>query len=64
MLRSTLVPSAVDVHWPQRLALLFEGSERAVAAQVAAARELMGAEPAGEEAWAGYLRRMLAAVTQ
>jgi glycolate oxidase FAD binding subunit len=51
VLRSTLVPSAVDVHWPERLALLFEGSERAVAAQIEAARELIGAEPAGEEIW-------------
>jgi glycolate oxidase FAD binding subunit len=52
ILRSTLVPSAVDVHWPDRLALLFEGSERAVAAQVEVARELVGAEPAGDEIWA------------
>jgi glycolate dehydrogenase FAD-binding subunit len=52
VLRSTLVPSAVDVHWPDRLALLFEGSERAVAAQVEAARDLIGGEPAGEEVWA------------
>jgi glycolate oxidase FAD binding subunit len=52
VLRSTLVPSAVDVHWPQRLALLFEGSRRAVVAQVAAAHELIGAEPAGDEIWA------------
>jgi glycolate oxidase FAD binding subunit len=51
VLRSTLVPSAVDLHWPDRLALLFEGSERAVEARVEAARELMGAEPAGEEIW-------------
>ena len=47
VLRSALVPSAVDVHWPDRLVLLFEGSERAVAAQVEAARGLIGAEPAG-----------------
>jgi glycolate oxidase FAD binding subunit len=51
VLRSTLVPSAVDVHWPERLALLFEGSERAVAAQIDAARQLIGAEPAGDEVW-------------
>ncbi len=56
-LRSTLVPSAVDMHWPGRLALLFEGSERAVEAQVAAARELLGAEPAGEEVWAEAAER-------
>jgi glycolate oxidase FAD binding subunit len=52
VLRSTLVPSALDVHWPERLALLFEGSERAVAAQVEAARELVGAGSAGEDIWA------------
>jgi glycolate oxidase FAD binding subunit len=57
VLGSTLVPSAVDVHWPQRLALLFEGSERAIAAQVAAARELIGAEPAGDEIWAEAAER-------
>jgi glycolate oxidase FAD binding subunit len=51
VLRSTLVPSSVDVHWPERLALLFEGSERAVVAQVDAARQLIGAEPAGDEIW-------------
>ena len=51
VLRSTLVPSAVDVHWPDRLALRFEGSERAVTAQVESARELIGAEPAGEDVW-------------
>ena len=62
VLRSTLVPSAVDVHWPQRLALLFEGSERAVAAQVASARELVGAEHAGEEVWAEAAERQSAAL--
>jgi len=61
VLRSTLVPSAVDVHWPDRLALLFEGSERAVAAQVDAARELIGAEPAGDEIWADAAERQSAA---
>jgi glycolate oxidase FAD binding subunit len=61
VLRSTLVPSAVDVHWPDRLALLFEGSEQAVEAQVAAARELIGAEPAGDEVWAEAAERQGAA---
>jgi glycolate oxidase FAD binding subunit len=59
VLRSTLVPSAVDVHWPDRLALLFEGSERAVEAQVAAARDLCGAEEAGEGVWAEAGERQL-----
>ena len=57
VLRSTLVPSAVDVHWPERLALLFEGSDRAVAAQVDTAGELIGAEPAGDEIWAEAAER-------
>jgi glycolate oxidase FAD binding subunit len=61
VLRSGLVPSAVDVHWPERLALLFEGSERAVAAQLAAARELIRAEPAGDEVWAEAAERQAAA---
>jgi glycolate oxidase FAD binding subunit len=42
VLRSQLVPSAVDLLWPGRLALLFEGTERAVRAQVDAARALVG----------------------
>lgn len=62
VLRSALVPSAVDVHWPERVALLFEGSERAVAAQVGAARELIGAELAGEEIWAEAAERQAEAV--
>jgi glycolate oxidase FAD binding subunit len=45
---STLVPSAVDLLWRRaggsRLAVLFEGSERAVAAQLETARELLGGE--------------------
>ena len=61
VLRSGLTPSAVDIHWPDRLALLFEGSARAVAAQVEAARELIGAEPAGEEVWVDAAERQAAA---
>jgi glycolate oxidase FAD binding subunit len=57
VLQSVLVPSAVDVHWPDRLALVFEGSERAVAAQVEAARELIGAEPAPDEIWGDAAHR-------
>ena len=43
--RSQLVPSALDLLWQgdgSRLALLFEGTERACAAQLEAARELVG----------------------
>ena len=52
--RSALVPSAVDLFWngsSGRLGLLFEGSERAVAAQLETASELIGGEEAGEEVW-------------
>jgi glycolate oxidase FAD binding subunit len=52
--RSTLVPSAVDLLWKgtgSRLALLFEGSERAVAAQLAASGSLLGGEAASAEIW-------------
>jgi glycolate oxidase FAD binding subunit len=52
--RSTLEPSAVDLLWRRgaaRLAVLFEGSERAVAAQLEAAAELLGGGVAAEEIW-------------
>ena len=61
LLRSTLVPSAIDMHWPGRLALLFEGSERAVAAQIAAAGELVGGAAMGEDVWGEVAERQLAA---
>jgi glycolate oxidase FAD binding subunit len=57
LLGSTLVPSAFDLHWPDRLALLFEGSERAVAAQVKA----FGGQQAGDEVWAEAAERQRAA---
>jgi glycolate oxidase FAD binding subunit len=44
VLRSQLVPSAVDLLWPGSLGLLFEGSERAVAAQLATAKTLVGGD--------------------
>lgn len=42
LLGSQLQPSALDVLHPGRVAVLFEGSERAVAAQVAATLSLVG----------------------
>jgi glycolate oxidase FAD binding subunit len=51
VLRSTLVPAALDLLWPGRLALLFEGSERAVEAQLEEALALLGGEDAGDEVW-------------
>jgi glycolate dehydrogenase FAD-binding subunit len=50
ILRSTLVPSAIDVTG-ERLAVMFEGSVAAVAFQLEAARALVGGEPAGDEVW-------------
>ena len=52
LLRSQLQPSALDVLHPGRVAVLFEGSERAVAAQVDAARLLVGGDEQGPEVWA------------
>ena len=42
ILRGPLTPSAVDVVWPGWLAVLFEGSRRAVDEQLAAAQALAG----------------------
>lgn len=44
LLHSPLVPSAVDLLWPGRVALLFEGSERMVRAQLERAQALVGGE--------------------
>jgi glycolate oxidase FAD binding subunit len=49
--RSQLQPSALDVLHPGRVAALFEGSERAVAAQLHAARVLVGGEEAADVMW-------------
>lgn len=59
--RAQLQPSAVDVLHPGRLALLFEGSEAAVAVQLEAARALAGGEEADEDVWAESRRRQAAA---
>jgi glycolate oxidase FAD binding subunit len=52
LLGSQLQPSALDVLHPGRVAVLFEGSERAVEAQLAAARALVGGDLAGDGVWA------------
>jgi len=49
--RSALEPSALDVLHPGRVAVLFEGAERAVEAQLARARALVGGDEAGPEVW-------------
>jgi len=50
LLASQLVPSAVDVLHPGRVAVLFEGGAAAVATQVEAMRRL-GGDPADESVW-------------
>jgi len=52
--RSTLIPSAVDLFWEGaagNMALLFEGSQRAVEVQLAAAQALIGGERASGAVW-------------
>ena len=49
--RSQLHPSALDVLHPGRVAVLFEGSERAVAAQLDAARALVDGAVEGPALW-------------
>jgi glycolate oxidase FAD binding subunit len=62
---STLVPSAIDLLWRKgggsRLAVLFEGSERAVDAQLGAARELIGGTENGGDEWDEARSRQAAA---
>jgi glycolate oxidase FAD binding subunit len=59
VLHAQLVPSAVDVH-AGRLALLFEGSPRAVEAQLGAARKLVGGDE-NFSIWHELAARQLAA---
>jgi glycolate oxidase FAD binding subunit len=61
LLRSQLVPSALDVLHPGRVAVLFEGGARAVEAQLAAARALVGGVEASDEVWAESRARQAAA---
>ncbi len=51
LLRSHLQPSALDVLHPGRVAVLFEGSERAVAAQLGHAQALVGGEERDASVW-------------
>jgi glycolate dehydrogenase FAD-binding subunit len=51
VLGSQLQPSALDVLHPGRVALLFEGTERAVAAQLAAAQTLVGGAEVDGSVW-------------
>ena len=61
LLASQLQPSALDVLHPGRVAVLFEGSERAVAAQLASARTLVGGDEADEGVWDESRTRQAAA---
>lgn len=51
LLGSQLQPSALDLLHPGRVAVLFEGSERAVEAQLAGARALVGGAEADTSVW-------------
>jgi glycolate dehydrogenase FAD-binding subunit len=51
LLTSQLQPSALDVLHPGRVAALFEGSERAVQAQVATAQRLVGGSETDAAVW-------------
>ena len=57
LLRSQLQPSALDVLHPGGILVLFEGSPRAVEAQVAAAQSMVGGVEVGTEAWDVSRRR-------
>jgi FAD/FMN-containing dehydrogenase len=57
LLGSQLQPSALDVLHPGRVAVLFEGSPRAVDAQFEQAVSLVGGREAGEEIWEEARRR-------
>ena len=59
--RSQLVPSALDVLHPGRVAVLFEGGEAAVAAQVTAALALVGGAESDDAIWDEARERQAAA---
>jgi glycolate oxidase FAD binding subunit len=57
LLGSQLQPSALDILHPGRVVVLFEGSPRAVDAQLEQAMSLVGGREAGEEIWQEARRR-------
>ena len=61
LVRSQFQPSALDLLHPGSLLVLFEGSPRAVAAQAAAAKALVGGVEVGLEAWETSRQRQGAA---
>jgi glycolate oxidase FAD binding subunit len=52
LVHSELLPSACDFLWPGRMAILFEGSERAVAEQIDRAATVLGGRQANVRVWA------------
>jgi glycolate oxidase FAD binding subunit len=52
VLRAPVAPSAVDLLWPGRLAVLFEGGRRGVEEQLGLARSLVGDTEEGDTVWA------------
>lgn len=61
LLSSQLVPSAIDILHPGRVAVLFEGGAAAVAAQVAAMRSFVGGNQADTSVWSESRSRQAAA---
>jgi glycolate oxidase FAD binding subunit len=61
LLRSQLQPSALDVLHPGGILILFEGSPRAVEAQIAAAQGLVGGVEVGADVWQTSRQRQAAA---
>jgi len=64
LLRSELQPSALDVLHPGRVAILFEGSPRAVEAQLAQAVSLVGGDESAREIWDEVRTRQAAAASR
>ena len=62
LLGSQLQPSALDVLHPGRVAVLFEGSERAVAAQLVGAQALVGGVENDDAVWEESQDRQHAAI--
>jgi glycolate oxidase FAD binding subunit len=58
---SQLQPSALDILHPGRVTVLFEGSERAVAAQLVSAQTLVGGEESDAAVWEESRSRQAAA---
>jgi glycolate oxidase FAD binding subunit len=64
LLHSQLQPSALDILHPARVVILFEGSPRAVEAQLSQAMSLVGGSPSGEEIWDETRARQAAATSR